>query len=85
MMPVSLVTKLELSALDTNSPLARRAFCSGILLMTFGPFRLDGTKHMEDLRKSGSAIHGLLSSTKCSKQKPEPWAVPAKGITGKEG
>ena len=53
--------------------------------MAFGSFRFDDTKHMEDLRKSGSAIHGLLSSTRCSKQKPEPWAVPTKGITGKEG
>ena len=85
MMPVELVRKLELSATDTSMPLARRAFCSGILLMTYGSFRFDDTKHMTDIQESGSAIHGVLSSTKNRTQVNEPWAVPTTGITEKSG
>lgn len=85
MMPVEFVRKLEESAMDASLPLARRAFCAGLLLMTFGSFRFDDTKHLGDLRRSNSAIHGVLSSTKNKKKAPEPWAVPAIGISGADG
>ena len=78
------IEKLESSALNVEITPFKRAFASGILLMTYASIRFSDVQRLRSLDVNEDSAHGTLLRSKTKKPHglPWPWACPRMGVSG---
>ena len=83
-MKLDTIRKLESMALSVEIDPFRRAFASGILLMTYASLRFSDVQRRRIIEVGEDSVRGTLlrSKTKESHGTPWPWAIPLMGVSG---
>ena len=83
-MKLDTVKKLEELAANVEVDPFKRAFASGILLMTYTSLRFSDVQRLRTLSVNEDSIYGTLIQSKTKKPHglPWPWACPRTGATG---
>ena len=81
LMPLSLLTALEQTAVSNKYPTGLRLYCSLFCLMTYASLRFSDLRQVDDAWASGTAICGLSVNQKDRNGETTQWATPKLGIT----
>ena len=78
------VKKLEELALNVEVAPSKRAFSTGVLLMTFARLRFSGVQRLRILDMNADSAQGTFPQSKTNRPHglPRPWDCPLTGMTG---